>query len=356
MQNKPPLTLEDRAKVLRSVVEVSTRNKHIWNVVETTPEFTIKMEDQIEEERDWLDLSIDQVPMEVAGKPNEFMETSTKDFDNNKAGDLSTPLLSVEDIGEEAQMHLLDLKTALHQGAFDEEDVSVLYQRGPSASDRLACIADDLSKLPTSQVTRILKAFFASDTSRLLQQDLVLIGRHLIFSHMKHLDTVPGILFISSISEFASRWPQVFGESILGPSVEFFDRESLVKTLNKAFKTFGMKESNESIKVMLKAAVKFTSRNEFHDVSKTKLINNVLTSAEILLSNTNMIEREIIASLCSLYNTDEFRNNRLFAKVTLDSVKKVSELGDLKATLDDLVSTMDHPMKNIIKKTLTGKS
>lgn len=68
----------------------------------------------------------------------------------------AAPLLSVEDLGEQTQSDLLDLKAALHQEN-SEIDVGILFLEGPTASDRLACVADDLSRLPTKQVTKLLK-------------------------------------------------------------------------------------------------------------------------------------------------------------------------------------------------------
>lgn len=89
---------------------------------------------------------------------DELVEKSNDDDNKNEADKVepAAPLLSVEDLGDQTQSDLLDLKAALHQEN-SEIDVGILFLEGPTASDRLACVADDLSRLPTKQVTKLLK-------------------------------------------------------------------------------------------------------------------------------------------------------------------------------------------------------
>ncbi|XP_022664859.1 uncharacterized protein LOC111251949 isoform X2 [Varroa destructor] len=359
MQGRRESSLKERVNLLHSIVNESSNGNRFcfYTPGELKPEFTIE-----ERNSDLLDMSDDEILLAVPDAHytaiDELVEKSNDDDNKNEADKVepAAPLLSVEDLGDQTQSDLLDLKAALHQEN-SEIDVGILFLEGPTASDRLACVADDLSRLPTKQVTKLLKSFMASDTTRMLQQDLALIGRHLLFTHLKHLEAFPGTLLISCLSEFASKWPQVFMESVLQPTLMDLDRDPLVQTLNKVLKTFGCSQSLWTLELLLKNLVKLVRKDDIQDLQKLKMINTVLGFMEILLSNTTVIPTEVLNHLRLLYNDHqlELNKSRLFAKVILDSVKRVSKLGNLKAFISDLVSAMDHPMKNVIRKVATSK-
>ena len=68
--------------------------------------------------------------------------------------------MSIEDIGEELQTKVLELKGALHKEE-PHVDVGFLLE---VQGDVLACVANDLSTLPTNQVCLILKVSVRDNT------------------------------------------------------------------------------------------------------------------------------------------------------------------------------------------------
>lgn len=67
--------------------------------------------------------------------------------------DLEDDLMSIENIGEELQTKVLELKGALHK---EEPHVDVRFLL-EIQGDVLACVANDLSALPTNQICVLLK-------------------------------------------------------------------------------------------------------------------------------------------------------------------------------------------------------
>lgn len=360
VQSVPTHSLKCRAELLRSLIK-NRRIKETWKVDEwkQAPEFTIQ-DAKSDAVPDWLDGSSDEdILMDAKECPPSPQSPAIVPPPENRV-DVSElhatrNVMPIEEIGEEAQNELLDLKSALHQG-LASVDVSLLFNIG--CSERLKAIAHDLSKLPTPHVATVLKAFLNHPgSSGMLQQDLIIIGVYLVLCHLTMPTVMPGVLLVSVLAEFATKWLDVFGETVVRQSIKHFDADLLVKTLKKTFKLLGQRESAECVNTLLKSTVKFVSKPSVDEETKLKAVNTSITLTEVLVRNTPSLDHEVVGSLGSVYSMFQhpLSSSKAFAKLTLECVKKTGDLGHSKAALDSMVNTMMHPLRSIIKKVAANK-
>ncbi|XP_028966312.1 uncharacterized protein LOC114827995 [Galendromus occidentalis] len=260
--------------------------------------------------------------------------------------DPENDLMSIEAIGEDLQTKVLELKGALHKS---EPHVNVRFLM-ETQGDVLACVANDLSTLPTNQICLLLKSFLAEKSNRMLQCDLAVLFRHLVFAHLGQPHATVGATILSYGAELASRWSRLFVENILLPSLKNLGG-TLETFVKKSLKAIDGRESLGALSLLLKSLAE-----EIENIPSEKM-DRVLSLAEVLVVNCEDFNGEIFSRLSKVFHTHEgmLVKNRVFAKILLDIVKRTKHLEAHVALVGEILSGMTHPMRNIIQKLIDTK-
>lgn len=184
----------------------------------------------------------------------------------------------------------------------------------------------------------------------MLQSDLALLFRHLIFAHLKQPSAVVGAKLLSYGADLASRWSRLFVENILLPSLTDL-RGTLETFLKMSLKAIDGSDAAQALILLLKSLSSGTG------LLTAENVDRVLSLAEVLVGNCRDFDAEVFAELRVVYRTHEglLQKNRMFAKNLLDIVKRTRDLEPHKPIVSEMLTTMTHPMKNIIQKLIVPK-